>query len=180
MARVEIKTFNPPPLLNPESPGDSLFHEALCYRSLELVEVGKHVSCFLTGSELHIHFRRNLDQLKPSDYKSKFAYARAFSDEIDKDLSQLSKLFADNDPRFHDVETIIGLTGLSAVWGRSNGWNTEIYSGDHALIELHEAMIENKQMETHPKKLTIFTISREDHIRHFPPPTSHKIYSRQG
>lgn len=156
--------------LDPETLNDSMFLEALLYKSLELINVGKHVSCFLEGTELHIHFRRNLDQIKTDDSKSDIQMARAFSNEIGSDLSQLSKLLSGKDPRFENVETIIGLCGLGAAWGRSHGWKTEPYTQDPVLIELHESTIEDKPIETQPSKLTIFIITREQHIQHFPPP----------
>ena len=155
--------------LDPETLNDSMFLEALLYKSLDLIDVGKHVSCFIEGSELHIHFRRNLDQIKTDDFKSDYEIYKAFSNEIGSDLSQLSKLLQDKDPRFEHVETIIGLCGLGAAWGRSHGWKTETYTQDPMVIELHESTIEGKPIETQRSKLTIFTITREDHIQHFPP-----------
>lgn len=180
MVNVEIKTLEPPLMLNPDSMGDSMFLEALCYKSLKLIDVGKHISCFLTGSELHIHFRRNLKKIKRSGFKGDLELARAFSKRIGNDLSKLSGLFMRNDRRFKDVKTVIGLTGLGAAWGRSHGWTTQTYTENPDLIKLHESTIEGKPITTNPGKLTIFTISREDHIKNFPPPTSHKIHSRQG
>jgi hypothetical protein len=156
--------------LDLESRGDSLFLEALLYKSLELIDVGKHISCFMNGSGLHIHFRRNLDQIKPDDSKSDIELARAFSDEIGADLSRLSELLSNKDPRFEKVETIIGLCGLGAAWGRKHGWETKLYTQDPILIKLHESTIENKPINTQPNKLTIFTITREQHIQYFPPP----------
>ena len=157
--------------LDPETLNDSMFLEALLYKSLELINVGKHVSCFVEGPELHIHFRRNLDQIKRDNSESPMELARAFSNEIGNDLSQLSKLLLDKDPRFKNVETIIGLCGLGAAWGRNHGWKTEIYTQDPMVIELHESTIEGKPIKTQSNKLTVFTITREDHILNFPPPT---------
>jgi hypothetical protein len=156
--------------LNSGNVGDVLFLEALRYKNLDVIDVGKHVSCFLSGTELHIHFRRNLDQIVPSDFESPIAYAKAFSQEIGNDLSQLSALLTRNDPRFAEITLVIGLTGLGAAWGRSHGWKTETYTVDRQVIDFHESTIENKPIETKPSKLTIFTISREDHIKNFPPP----------
>jgi len=186
MRSVEIETTNSSNLyklnyedesweLNSEILGDSLFLEALFYNSLDVIDVGEHTSFFISESDIHIHFRRNLNKIKPANPdapKTPMNMGRGFSNTIGQDLSLLSHMLINNSLLRH-IDKVIGLCGLGRAWGRNNGWGTKIYTKNPSLIALHESTIENKPIATNPSKLSIFTIPVSKHIQSFPPPATY-------
>ncbi len=135
------------PKLNIRRIGDLLFQEAIEYKKLSpVVVVGGTYTSYLIhnnpeemeGRWISIHFRENLDQL--SEIGSWLERVKAFLRAIEKDLRLLAKALKE-DSRLSDIRMIIGLTGLSASWGRKHGFTTLLYTDREELIRLHNESI---------------------------------------
>lgn len=124
--------------------GDLLFQEARIYGQLSPIVVGTHTSYLVHddpeevgGRWISIHFRENLGQLR--DIKSGLQRSKAFLRAIEIDLHLLAEELKEGS--LSDIGMIIGLTGLSASWGRNHGFTTLLYTDDEDLIRVHNASI---------------------------------------
>jgi hypothetical protein len=153
--------------------GDFLFCEALRYRRLKVIVVGKQ-TCYVIHFDpegkkrpwISIHYRRGLKRLGKIDSWRK--RGEVFLRALEIDLHLLAKALKE-DPRLRDVRMIIGLSGLSASWGRKHGFYTALYTADEKLIRLH-----NDSIADNPNKgkdqltpLYLFFIKPHGFIREF-------------
>jgi hypothetical protein len=125
--------------------GDFLFWEALRYGQLEVVAVGKH-TCYVIHSDpkgkkkpwVSFHYRRNLKLL--CEIGSLLGKGEAFLKALEIDLHLLAKALIE-DPLLKDIRMLVGLSGLSALWGRRHGFTTALYTADEKLIRRHNDSI---------------------------------------
>lgn len=122
--------------------GDLLFEEALEYEELNPTEAGNYLRYLVhdDGRWISIHFRGNLDQLRKIE--SRLERSKAFLRAIEKDLHLLAEALKE-DLQLRDVRMIIGLSSLSASWGRKHGFTTLLYTTDEELISRHNDSITN-------------------------------------
>lgn len=133
--------------------GDLLFQEALRYGKLSPIVVDTHTSYLIhnypgegEGRWISIHFRENLEQL--SKIGSWLERSKTFLKAIKKDLYLLAKALKE-DSRLSDIRMIIGLTGLSASWGRKHGFTTLPYPVGEEFIRLYnDSITGNPDKET--------------------------------
>jgi len=153
--------------------GDLLFWEAILYDQLRLITIGTHTSCLIHYDPkrrkrpwISIHYRRNLDQLGRID--SWLERGEAFLKALEIDLHLLAKALKE-DPRLRDIRMIIGLSSLSASWGRNHGFTTLLYSVDEKLIRLHNNSIVGNPNEgtDRLKPLTLFFFAPHGFIKEF-------------
>ena len=134
--------------------GDFLFDEALQYDQLEFVAVGTH-TCYIIHYDpegkkrpwVSFHYRRNLKQLSDivgsdvKDYRRKIReISRTFLTTLEVDLHLFAVEMIEN-PLLKDVRILVGLSGLSAPWGRHHGFTTALYADDEETIRRHNDSI---------------------------------------
>ena len=153
--------------------GDLLFKEALEYDRLEPIAVGTLTSYVIhfdpKGKKkpwVSIHYRRNLKQL--GDINSLLERGEVFLRALEIDLHLLAATLKE-DPRLKDVRMIVGLSGLSASWGRKHGFYTALYTTDEKLILRHDdSIVDNPNKgKGQPKPLHLFFITPHGFIREF-------------
>ena len=160
------------PISNIRRIGDLLFREALGYGQLSPIVVGTHTSYLIhddpeegEGRWISIHFRENLEQL--SEIKSWLERGKAFLEAIERDLHLLAETLKEGSLR--DIRMIVGLTGLSASWGRRHGFTTLPYPAGEDLIRLHNDSIAGNPSEGKDRlnPLHLFCFAPGGFIREF-------------
>jgi len=162
--------------------GDFLFCEALIYDQLEVVPVGTHVSYLIhfdpKGKKrpwVEFHYRRGLKQLSNIvdldgiDSRRKIReISRTFLRTLEIDLHLFAKELKEN-PLLRDIRMLVGLSGLSAPWGRKHGFYTVLYTADEDFILLHNASISDNPNKGKNRltPLHLFFITPRGFIREF-------------
>jgi hypothetical protein len=162
--------------------GDFLFCEALIYDQLEVVPVGTHVSYLIhfdpKGKKrpwVEFHYRRGLKQLSNIvdsdgiDSRRKIReISKTFLRTLEIDLHLFAKELKEN-PLLRDIRMLVGLSGLSALWGRRHGFTTALYTDDEKLIRRHDDSITDNPNKGKNRltPLHLFFITPRRFIREF-------------
>jgi len=153
--------------------GDFLFQEALEYGQLEPTAVGTH-TCYIIHSEpekkkppwMSFHYRRGLELL--CGISSRWEQGEAFLRGLEIDLHLLAEALV-KDPLLRDIRMLIGLSSLSAPWGRRHGFYTALYADDEKTIRRHNDSIANNPNEGKSRlaPLHLFFITPRGFIEQF-------------
>lgn len=124
--------------------GDFLLKEAFEYGQLKTVAVGTHVSYVIhfdpEGKKkpwVSFHYRRGLELLSKGSLLEK---GKAFLVLLEIDLHLLAEALI-KDPLLRNIRILVGLSGLSASWGRKHGFYTALYTTDEKVIRRHDDSI---------------------------------------
>ena len=102
-----------------------------------------------------IHFR---------EFQPEKDRVRVFLSALQADLDQLAAIAQQHIPK--SAQVIVGLSQVSAAWGRKHGWSTITYSEDPKLIVPHLKSLHLPIPETLPR-LTLFLFPKEGFIRQY-------------
>ncbi|MFC1630095.1 hypothetical protein ACFL06_01005 [Patescibacteria group bacterium] len=153
--------------------GTFLLGEAFKYDQLRPFEIGTHTSYLIHDDPgrwewrwISIHYRRNLRQLGRID--SWLRRGVAFLRALEIDLHLLAKAL-EEDPQLRDVRMIIGLSSVSASWGRKHGFTTLPYTDNDEVISRHNSSITDNPNKEKGRliPLTLFFFRSHGFIKEF-------------